>query len=537
MRCNFTVAPALAVWYDTHSPGPAVLWPDGNAETGIMDERQRADAHGALDEDLEIWVSPLRPAAEPSGERPRRFGGRFWYRLVGMVVLGALLLAGIVVWEYPRPPRPQPVPDPLILSPSSGRLPCTIDGAAWSPDSSRIVLVGDLVGASTCLQGQPPGPQSGALAIFDAATGRRISTAALGPAVITKVVPAAMRQDPQTLAGFVVSYGQPLWSPDGRRIAVSFIVNQAIQFGNQSGGNPFGYGLVVVTVATGAVRVLVGPSVVIVPPGTTGMVAVQRWDLALSAGDVVFVPPALTYRWTSEGSLASSDLLPTAPATPPSPTPGGPVGNPIGGSSFTLWQSGSVVYSAANCRPPQGEGPFGPGPVSYSPADYYLMSLDTPAWSPDGRYLLFALSAQGRLPLPPPPPASTPVPQSSPLSCSNEGPPAQWPLERVRDAGLQAALLLVAINTQQSIQFTWRPDGQRLAVQPGEAANGAPALTIYDCSTGRVRAQFSAQDLLSAQIGQPFGVMAWSPDSRRLLLVSPEPYSPVRVLGPRSLGG
>lgn len=493
-----------------------------------MDEKPGVSADDPGEAELEISVSSLRPVDRPPGHRLHHFDERFWYRLYrfgGPIALAALLITGVAVWirpTLPSPPRPLPHPDPLSLYADAAGLSC-IHGAAWSPDSARIAMIG----SSACNKDDEK------LVIFDARTGFHLSVLALYPPVIMKVVPPAVRQDPQALAQVIVDYSQPLWSPDGRSIAVSYFAFQAA-----SSNSGKWLGIVVVTVATGNMRVLVAPPVerLVSSPGASNVDAIQRWDLAQGTAAGLSVLPALSYRWASDGSLTASDLVLTSPDASPPAARGGPVGNPIGGSSFTLWQSGSVVYGVAGgCR-------LG-APTPYSSADYYLLALHTPAWSPDGRYLLPSVFAQGRLPLPPPPPGATPTPQNlgPPLagSCSDYGPPSQWPLLPLRDAGLQAALLLVAISSQPFITFTWRPDGQRLAVAPLETKNGTPALTIYDTRTGRVRAQFSADELVpfKAQGETPFSVMTWSPDGQRLLVVPSTPNAIAHVLGPNSLGG
>jgi hypothetical protein len=76
---------------------------------------------------------------------------------------------------------------------------------------------------------------------------------------------------------------------------------------------------------------------------------------------------------------------------------------------------------------------------------------------------------------------------------------------------------------------------RRLAVQPEEIANGAPALTIFDRRTSRVRAKLGTLDIAPSQVqGQPFST-AWSPGGRHLVVVPGLPPI-VLLLGPRNLG-
>jgi WD40-like Beta Propeller Repeat len=497
-----------------------------------LDEKPGVSADDSGEAELEFSVSSLRPVDRPPGHRLRHFNEHFWYRLYrfgGSIALAALLVTGVAVWirpALPGPSHPLPHPDPLSLYADAAGLSC-IHGAAWSPDSARIAMIG----SSACNKDDEK------LVVFDARTGFHLSALALDPPVIMKVVPPAVQQDPPTLAEVSIDYSQPLWSPNGQSIAVSYFAVQLPSSNAPERLPLYGLGIVVVAVATGNVRVLVAPAVqrFVAPPDAFRINTHQRWDLAQGTVDNLSVLPALSYRWASGGSLTATDLVPAAPSTSPPTTHGGPVGNPIGGGSFTIWQSGSVQGIASGC----GLG----GPTPYSSTDYYLLTLSTPAWSPDGRYLLPGVYTRGRLPLPPPPPGATLTPQNleqqTGSGCADFGPASQWPLLPLRDAGLQAALLLVANNTQPSITFTWRPDGQRLAVTPLEITNGAPALTIYDCRTGRMRAQVSVDEFVPVQVDgrSSFDVMAWSPDGQRLLLVPSEPNAIAYVLGPKSLGG
>src|SRR5262249_5396275 len=89
-------------------------------------------------------------------------------------------------------------------------------------------------------------------------------------------------------------------------------------------------------------------------------------------------PPALAYQWGTDGTLVPETLL-TDNQVPVAPQPG-PVGNPDGSTSFSIWQPGlaHVISLGGSFRA-------------------YAWSTDFAAWSPDGRYLVDGLGLSGLL--------------------------------------------------------------------------------------------------------------------------------------------
>ena len=82
------------------------------------------------------------------------------------------------------------------------------------------------IGDSTCA-GQISTAQSRRLVIVDARIGCNLSALPLDLPIIMNVAHVAMQQDPQALAEVTISKSQPLWSPDGRSIAVSYFAFRA----------------------------------------------------------------------------------------------------------------------------------------------------------------------------------------------------------------------------------------------------------------------------------------------------------------------
>jgi hypothetical protein len=228
--------------------------------------------------------------------------------------------------------------------------------------------------------------------------------------------------------------------------------------------------------------------------------------------------PALIYRWqTSATPVAvtplSSVALPSVPAL-------GPVGNPDGGSSFTVWQPG-VVTSVVQ---PGSDGRF-----TQLPGVYQLSSAFA-AWSPDGRYLLDSVVPQGLVELP-----GNPPPTPDQLSASGmDG----VPLLPLRDAGLAQALRAQNPINPIGMYLAWRPDGRVLAAYSPKTVFAVPAVRLYDCVTGRQLASLLPSTLDDPSDSHPLlgqvTLLRWSPDGKHLLLYA-LPLGQVVLFGPQQL--
>src|SRR5262249_48369503 len=103
-----------------------------------------------------------------------------------------------------------------------------------------------------------------------------------------------------------------------------------------------------------------------------------------SAAHVIkLLPPAVAYHWGGNGALLPDTLLAHATGPAASPLLPGPVGNPDGNTSFTIWQPGVArLMSLVD---------------SSSVYPMYTWSTDFAAWSPDGRYLIDSIGVSGLL--------------------------------------------------------------------------------------------------------------------------------------------
>ena len=521
---------------DTGDTGDTSDIGDGLTITSLRDGHTITSRSSLTRRMVERSVHGTKTARRAPGTR-----WRLWYRLATSVALVAVTLAGLFVWLQPslaqflRPAKP---PAPVVFS--IGAFHCA-DDAVWSPDSSHIAALSES-GCSPFGGTAPPTPsaQKVVLTIYDAHTGHARSSVEINAIVARHIAfPASAKEYGQII------YSQLLWMPDEKHILVSFSAYEIPIGGGATQLVANGLAIVPVALANPTmIRVLFGPTVVnIGPTDPATPMAFERWNLTSGVFDVIHMPLAVVYRWTRSDTL--SPISPVASWTSLSTLPegvvGGAVGNPLGGIQFSLWQSGYIQYDSANgCDGPQGLG-------HYSPQDIYEIDMNTPTISPDGRYLIPAIYAQGRLPAHPPQPVPTAT-SSTLLPPTNFGCTAATDAQRlpqlpIRDAGLHAALSLVTMNTQPLIQFTWRPDGARLAVAPGEVDTGAPALTIYDCATGKIRAQFSLaqiETLAHAPLpdgGSPFQIVRWSPDGAHLLVLPQGVGAQAIIFASATLGG
>src|SRR5207248_11316616 len=95
-----------------------------------------------------------------------------------------------------------------------------------------------------------------------------------------------------------------------------------------------------------------------------------EWDVKNGvAVTLAPLPPSVAYRWDTRGRLIP--ILPlTNNGVPPTPPPG-PVGNPNGSNSFTVWQSGFANWIMLEHG-----------------SSVSTWSTDLAAWSSDRRYLV-----------------------------------------------------------------------------------------------------------------------------------------------------
>ena len=210
----------------------------------------------------------------------------------------------------------------------------------------------------------------------------------------------------------------------------------------------------------------------------------------------------------ADGVLApdpGSLLTPYGGTAPPVSSP---IGNPDGGSTFTPWQSGTLIALSQEVEPSQERL-----------ANIYTWLSAFSAWSPEGHYFVEAIELAGRLQ-----PEGLPVPSSQELMSQQE---ASLPIFPVRDQGLEQVLVdMVQHQPGQGVSLTgslsWRSDGRVLAVFGIDGIN----IDFFDCATGRLLGILQNPGSTYAIDN---GIIGWSPDGNWLLLSSGEIMNVARL--------
>jgi Tol biopolymer transport system component len=459
----------------------------------------------------------------------------------GLVALAVcVVVAGAFAWlRRPASPSTPAAPDIVTYSYVSGGILCPQD-VAWSPDGSTVAVVG--YAGRNCAPGAVVfgGPSNGMLEIRDGATGQVERSAALDAAVLPMTVPADIQQDPRLLRQIGIGYGSLAWSPDGKRIMLSAGASRMVLVSDPNGGahsqiTQYGSAFVFVDPANGRVQVQPVASLPDRPASSQPLssFAAQpsvEFDTAANAKKWITVPPALAYAWDANDTLVPTQPLPPTASVPAPTIAPGPVGNPNGGSHFTMWQEGFISY-AKQCTVVNGQPSV---PATLSPSDVYELTLHTATWSPDGRYLVAGVGAFGRLNIPPPLTA-TPDPSQPQAggSCGSTGDPSQLAPMPMRDAAMSAAVTLLDPFGQGAVTLDWSPDGRRLAAASADAAVTKPRFSIYDTATGKALWQMPAGTFgtRTNSSQQLLFQMHWSPDGKRLLLLEQQGQT-IYVLGP-----
>jgi len=475
-----------------------------------MDEHAH-QAHEQTEDIVEIEISDLDPPGR--SRRGRALSSDLLFnrrlsrqqRLSRLATTSGIVLVGLIamlVSLYGGIPFHMPASSsthPLAILPQRDGLTCLVD-AAWSPDSQRVAFLG--YQQECTLGGALYYP--GLVTVYDASSGKMIKRLQPDAAILRLLHASAHR--PPGPAGVILEaiqtptiyYQHLLWSPDGRRLALTFSAAAAALHAATFDG------VLLIDLADGQTQVMMQPD--------HGSFAIE-WDLeqgtgrpvasALGAGSLPLLvqpPPALAYRWDTSG-----DLLPQTPLAGASAASSGPVGNPAGGGSFTIWQPG-VAQTLL--------GPSDARNLAET-SDMYTWSTTFAVWSPDGRYLLNAFGFQAQLA------ASG---QRGPSARSLADPTtSQMPLLPARDAGLRQVLTRLRPEIFEGAVVSWRPDGRVLAAYQPVPDPGRAALTVdlYDCATGHQMIVLVPADSSQLLLMSNATLLLWSPDGTRLLFSSP----------------
>lgn len=444
---------------------------------------------------------------------------------LAVVIIGAVILQvfdGIAGRGQTKRP-----PTPSVAIPALDTLHCESD-VAWAPDSRRVALVGY---QQTCpnFDRQQYNYFPGYLGIYDTQTGKSLAQVnidkpiqqALHLGAPIGATPANIIPQGTTDAQGI-QYAQLAWSPDGKRLAITFYVNVI------STTNPRHIEGVLLISPDGS-----SPRVLAQTLGPKDFLYDRVWDLTAgtklpapvaeptATSATYFTPglgaPAQSWTWAANGVLVPQQpLLPVWLQNQPMP-PIAPVGNPDGGASFSVWQPGqlSVQY------PPDATGQ-----PDFSVPGVPLFQTNFVAWSPDGRYLLdAALSSMVNSP------AGMPTPSPQTLATLKLDNGVALP---VRDAAMAAALKRLAQESashdpnlsQGTGTVAWSPDGKLLAMVSGmntpqqDQDYATVTISIVSCATGKILATLTAHAAVNQTGIGGNEYMRWSPDGKRLFYFS-----------------
>ncbi|HKT38734.1 MAG TPA: hypothetical protein VJR48_10205, partial [Ktedonobacterales bacterium] len=310
-------------------------------------------------------------------------------------------------------------------------------------------------------------------------------------------------------------YGEMIWSPDGKEIALTFGAGTAYQQFDKdhnlvaSGVHTINSGLALVDAGGTTARVLMFPSE---KAAERFQGQPLRWDVTVGTVAAANVPQGLAYRWNSDGTLTATQPL----GATASGATGGSVGNTDSGTAFTMWRTGGLALNAPCPDVPPYNMPK--PPVQFAP--YFALGLYTTAWSPDGRYVQFGVNAYGKL--------AQAVGQMPPVDpqegggCGG-GDPRYLPKTLMPLRGAALAQVAATMNMNNSnVQLAWSADGTLLAAGEHKTLNTVERVDVRDCASGKVVATLQGQVLGTVtEFGGEHDVdhVAWSPKGTTLAVL------------------
>lgn len=455
-----------------------------HADRDAEGKKSQVDQPAASRKDRSLWRFPRRK--------------RLWWQAGGLGFLLLILLVialsfhgGFFSLTTSRlPTNPSARHSPPSPAAQYSDFACLMD-TTWSPDSKQVAVLGY---RQDCAKEKA---EPGLVALYDARSAKPVGQ-------VQPDGPIVRALTPRSSGHAVIYYHNILWSPDGGRLGITFVV--ALPETALDGV------LLIDTHGTHA-QVLLQPEMnysYLVWDLEDGQPAQLAKVPPLSSAWMTNTVPALTYRWGANGTLIPGTKLSSTIASPAPPP--GPIGNADGGTSFSIWQAGWADLTTQN-----GNGP------SHVPG-VYTWSTYFAAWSPDGRYLAQVLYLAGRLSVPGQPPVS----HRTLVDFQME----RLPLLPVRDLGLKQILQTFLVSAgpagTSGVAVSWRPDGRV------EAANDtSSSVDLYDAATGRhlvsLRAPLNASYLYGLVV-----VVRWSPDGSHLLIAGSE-WGPATLWGPGQL--
>lgn len=451
------------------------------------------------------------PTANVQRARPGAARGARRALMIGAIIVIVIILVAVVatlVAHFLQPAAaptthqksaPHAMPHAIQIAPLADGLNCPVD-IAWSPDGAHIALLGyqDHCPNGASGSGASITYTSGLLLIFNAKTGTLTQRASLDPLVTG----GGLTLDTQTQ---YLAYQALMWSPDGTRLALPFFAQSGAILPTSPvvhGGDPTiephpttAGVLLLDTKTLQRTALLTAPYSA--PASGDGA---PEWNLITGKmfRSALQLPPAVGYHWGAGGALLPDDAVNATQA--PAPVAPAPVGNPVGGASFSVWQAGETALGGSVAA--NGTFDFVPG------VDLFYARFG--AWSPDGAYLLAPTYFGGRIDT-----FQPPQPTAAQVASTGFAAAALFP---ARDAAL-AGMYDVA----PKLDISWSPDGKTLAVWNGEAIVGATQLGLYNATSGGLQSSLPMPAAADGQLDTSPNVtdmLRWSPDGKRLALMS-----------------
>jgi dipeptidyl aminopeptidase/acylaminoacyl peptidase len=339
----------------------------------------------------------------------------------------------------------------------------------------------------------------------------------------------------------VINYTNLQWSPDGKSLGVSFSI-QSIDGPAVNGVWPYHVviGLYLVGAdgsdphvlthtlkpnecAFGAEWNVQSGALASIPPATAPGCGSQQWAYSLPS-------PATTYTWGEQGQVSGTPVL-TASATS-AILPAGPVGNPDGGSSFSIWQPGLVSGQISDAM---RQAKLPPIPT---------FSTSFLAWSPDGQYVLDVIAQDWRLNSP-----QTPVPSAASLQATGLAGAPVLPARDAIAADLSSQTPAHVHNpfgvsrSEAGAALAWSPSGRYVAllerIGPASSVVNPNQLrvVVFDTATAKPLVTLNPEVAANPNYRDTVGgytSLRWSADGSHLLLFDGN-LGAISVFGPAQL--
>jgi WD40 repeat protein len=427
---------------------------------------------------------------------PRPKGTSVWALLAAVamiaVVLGGCGSAG--TGAHTVIPKATAVPTSLRLNPQGDGLFCATQ-IAWSPDSARLAVLGNAENCSGSASGRTPG----LILVYAVPSGKLIQTLHPDTAVLALPVIARKVAGNSAAGGLIstLTYNTLTWTPDNQAILLNFDL-ELLPSASLNNCCTSIYGLLRLdTTDPSRTKVWLDSNPLYLAP-------LERWNLVSGAVDTPPAPARATaYRWNAAGILT-----PARPA-------GQAIGTPDGGNTFTVWQSGMLLFATKSDKATES--------TTVLAQDVAWLSYVSPI-SPDGLYFYPDLTYSGSL-----------VPPSTQHAAADE--PVFAPHDQALVELAQQMMRTPSPSQNINALVAWRPDGSYLAAlaPDGESPNPAAlTISIYDTASGKLVKQVKPNftGLTGNQGGNT--ELLWSPDGSHLLLLD-NLYGVITIWGPGEL--